>query len=377
MPTIAPSPTVRRSPYYEATLAEGVTEFSTYNHMLMPLSYGDPAAEYRRLTEAAALWDVACERQVEIAGPDAARLVQALVPRRIAGLAVGTAWYVPVCDHRGVLLNDPVLLRLAEDRFWLSIADSDLLLWARAIAAERKLEVEIAEPDVSPLAIQGPKAEDVVAALFDESVRQMGRFRFREVELDGIPLVLCRSGWSHQGGFELFLQDAARGTELWLKVREAGAAFGIGPGAPNEAERIESGLLSWGGDTDDRTNPYEVGLGRYVDLDAPDDTIGIKALRRLQERGPKRHQVGVVLDRAADDDEDGSLEPLDFDGRRAQVYKGVTMAGHMTAMAWSPRLGVNIGLCLVWTGVGPGDEVRIAMPDGREFIGEIRDLPFL
>jgi aminomethyltransferase len=368
MPLIAPGPSVRRSAYYEATVAEGVTAFSVYNHMLMPVSYGDPQAEYRRLTEGVALWDVACERQVEVTGPDAARLVQALVPRRIEALPVGAAWYAPVCDHRGVLLNDPVLLRLAEDRFWFSIADLDLLPWVRAIAAERKMDVQVSEPDVSPLAVQGPRATDVITALFDDSVRQMGQFRFREADLDGIPLVLCRSGWSHQGGFELFLQDVSRGSELWLKVREAGAPYGIGPGAPNEAERIESGLLSWRGDCDDQTNPFEVRLGAHVDLDAPDDTIGIRALRRLQERGPRRHQVGVVLDHD---------RPLPEAEGWAKVFKGATMAGHMTARAWSPRLGANIGLCLVWTGVGPGDQVRLVNPDGSEFPGEIRDLPFL
>lgn len=368
MSRIAPSPTMRPSPYYEATIAEGATAFAVYNHMLMAISFGDPAAEYRRLTEGVALWDVAGERQVEVTGRDAARLVQLLVPRRIERLAPGAAWYAPVCDHRGVLINDPVLLRLAEDRFWFSIADLDLLLWVRAIAAERGLEAEIFEPDVSPLAVQGPRAEDVVAALFDDSVRRMGHFRLRETRLDDIPLVLCRSGWSHQGGFELFLQDGAQGTELWQKVRAAGAPFGIGPGAPNEAERIESGLLSWRGDCDERTTPFEVGLGRYVDLDAPDEVIGIRALRRMQERGAQRHLVGVVLDHD---------RPLPEASGRAEVFRGATLAGTMTTRAWSPRLSANIGLCLIWAGIGPGDEVRIVDRDGRAFEGEIRALPLL
>lgn len=362
------SPRIRRSPFHDATVAAGAAAFSVYNRMLMPTSYGDPAAEYRRLTEGVALWDVACERQVEITGPDAARLVQVLVPRRIGRLEMGMGWYAPICDHRGVLINDPILLRLGPDRFWFSIADSELRLWARAVAAERGLDVEVTEPDVSPLAVQGPKAEDVVATLFDDSIRALGHFRFREMELDGIPLVVARSGWSHQGGFELYLRDGSRGTELWDKVRTAGEPFGIGPGAPNPAERIESGLLSWGGDTDDETNPFEVRMGRYVHLDAPDDTIGIKALRRLQERGPRRHQLGVALEHD---------DPVELDGRTAAVFRGATMAGRMTACAWSPRLGVNIGLCLVWTGIGPGDAVRVAMPDGREVAGEMRDLPFI
>jgi glycine cleavage system aminomethyltransferase T len=368
MATISPSTTIRRSPYYDSTVAEGVTAFSTYNHMLMPMSYGDPDAEYRRLTEGVALWDVGCERQVEVVGMDAARLVQALVPRKIADLLVGAGWYVPVCDHRGVLINDPVLLRLAEDRFWFSVADLDLLYWVRAIAAERRMDVQVFEPDVSPLAVQGPKAEDVVASLFSDSIREIKHFRFREVELGGIPIVLCRSGWSHQGGFELFLQDGSRGNELWSKVREAGHPFGIGPGAPNEPERVESGLLSWNGDTDDQTNPYEVRLGRYVDLGAPNDVIGIKALRRLREEGPTRHQVGVVLDHE---------QPLPEAQVWEQVYKRGTMAGHVTARVWSPRLGHNIGLCLVSTSVSPGDEVRVISEGGTEVTGRIRDLPFL
>lgn len=368
MPTITPGPTMRASAYYAATIAEGVADFAVYNHMLLPLGFGDPAAEYRRLTEGVALWDVAAQRQIEVTGPDAARLAQVLVPRRIAKLPVGAAWYAPVCDHRGVLINDPVLLRLAEDRFWFSIADLDLMPWIRAIAAERGMEVEITEPDVSPLAVQGPRAEDVVAALFDDSVRRMGHFRLREVELDGIPLVLCRSGWSHQGGFELFLRDGSRGTELWRKVREAGAPFDIGPGAPNEAERIESGLLSWRGDCDDRTNPYEVGLGRHVDLDVPDDTIGIKALRRLQERGPQRHLAGIVLEDDA---------PLPEAAGWAQVFAGARMVGHMTTRAWSPRLSANIGLCLIWIGIGPGHEVRVVDADGTEHAGEVREPPLL
>jgi aminomethyltransferase len=345
-----------------------VVSFSIYNHMYMPTGFGDPMAEYDRLLNGVAMWDVAVERQVELAGPDAGRLAQALCPRKLAKMKPGQGWYVPICDHQGILLNDPILLKLAEDRYWLSIADGDLRLWASAVAAERKLDVAVTEPDVSPLAIQGPKAMDVVASLFDDSIRSMGYFRFREVDLDGIPLVLQRSGWSKQGGFELYLRDGSRGTELWNKVKEAGAPFGIGPGCPNGMERVESGLLSYGGDTDDQTNPFEVRMGKSIDLDAPDDTIGIKALRRIHERGPQRHQLGVALDH------EQAIPGLDL---RSKVFKGATMAGHMTANAWSPRLQMNLGLCLVWTGLNPGDTVQVELPDGRRIEGEMRELPVL
>ena len=192
--TISPSPRVRTSPFYACTMAEGAVTATTYNHMLMPTGYGDPIGEYWRLINGVSMWDVSVQRQVELRGPDAGRLAQALVPRKLDKMKPGQGWYVPICDHRGILLNDPVLLKLAEDCFWLSLADGDILFWARAIAGERGLDVEVTEPDVSPLAIQGPKAEDVVASLFDDSIRSIGHFRFREVELEGIPLVIARSG---------------------------------------------------------------------------------------------------------------------------------------------------------------------------------------
>lgn len=365
--TISPNPRVRCSPFYEATLAEGVTSFTTYNHMLMPTGYGDPLGEYWRLINGVSMWDVAVERQVEIIGPDAGKLAQALAPRQIGKQPIGMGWYVPLCDHRGVVLNDPILLKLAEDRFWLSIADSDVLLWARAVAGERNLDVRVFEPDVSPLAIQGPKANEVVASLFGDSIRELGFFRFREAELDGIPLMVARSGWSKQGGFEVYLMDSERGTELWDKVKEAGQPWDIGPGNPNPVERIESGLLSWGGDTDDETNPYEINMGRYVDLDCPDDTIGIKALRQIYQQGPKRQQMGLVLDI----ERETSYFP-----RKGHVFKNNACAGQVTATAWSPRLNSNIGIGLVSTDVGPGDALHVHLPGGLECGAQAKHLPF-
>jgi aminomethyltransferase len=359
---------VRRSPFFDATVADGVTSFSVYNHMYMPTGFGDPIAEYWRLIRGVAMWDVACERQVELHGEDAGKLAQVLCPRKLDKMKVGQGWYVPVCDHNGILLNDPILLKLAEDRYWLSIADGDLLLWAKAVAAERSLAVTVTEPDVSPLAVQGPKAIEVMVDLFGDQVRSLGYFRFREAELDGIPLVLQRSGWSKQGGFELYLRDGSRGTELWNKVKEAGAPYDIGPGCPNGIERVESGLLSFGGDTDAQTNPFEVRMGQYAHLDAPDHTIGIRALREIADRGPQRHQLGVVLDV----DEKMSLFDL-----HSQVFRDATPAGVMTTNTWSPRMEKNIGICLVWNGVHPGDSVTVELPNGKRITGQMRELPFL
>lgn len=366
--TISPSPRIRRSPFFDSTIEDGVVSFATYNHMLMPTGYGDPDAEYDRLLNHVAMWDVAVERQVELVGPDAAKLAQILTPRKLEKLQINQGWYVALCDHRGVILNDPILLKLAEDRFWLSIADSDVLLWARGIAGERKLDVNIFEPDVSPLAIQGPKADDVVGALLGEKALGIRHFRFQEMTLQGIPLMVARSGWSLQGGFELYLMDGSKGDELWNLVKQAGKPYNIGPGNPNPSERTESGLLSWGGDTDDQTNPFEVRMERYIDLDAPDDVVGIQALRDLHAAGIKRHQLGVLFD---------FTDKFGLYDKASEVKINGKVCGSVTAHAWSPRLNRNIGIALLERTVSPGDKVDITLPDGQQTSGILCELPFV
>ena len=363
-----PTPRLRRSPFWEATLAEGVRGFQPYNNMLMPVGYGDPEGEYWRIINGVSMWDVAVERQVELRGPDAAVLAQALCPRDLSKCKVDQGKYVALCDHRGVLINDPILLKLSDDRYWLSIADSNILFWARAVAAERGLNVEVFEPDVSPLAVQGPKAEDVVASIFGDWVRDLKYFWFREAEVEGVPVQVARSGWSKQGGFELYLMDGSKATKLWNIVKEAGQPWGIGPGNPNMSERIESGLLSYGGDTDDNTNPFEVRMGRYVDLDVPDDVIGIQALRRIAEEGPKRHQVGIRLD-----SDDPTVAPH---SARYDVTQDGRKVGMMTNGVLSYRMKCWIGFGLLSVDATLGSRVTVHR-EGRADDGTLVDLPFL
>ena len=365
--TVFPTARLRPSPFYGAVLAEGITTASVYNRMIMPASYGNREAEYWRLINGVYMWDVAVERQVQITGPDAAKLAQVLSPRDLSKCKVGQGKYIPLCNHKGTLINDPILLKLDEDKFWFSIADSDVWQWARAIAAERGLDVEVTEPDVSPLAVQGPKAEDVVASIFGDWVRSIKYFWFRETEIAGIPVAVQRSGWSKQGGFEIYLQDGSKGTQLWNIVKEAGLPFGIGPGAPTSAERTESGLVSVGGDTDDTTNPFEVRLGKYVDLDVPDDTVGIQALRQIAKDGPKRHQLGLVLDQGVPEALGFAWESVHFDGEKI---------GDMTNCVWSPRMMRNIGYGLVSTSAKIGDIVTVQRPSGP-VSAKLVDLPFL
>lgn len=364
--SIFPSARLRPSPFYEAAVAEGMVAASIYNRMIMPTSYGDPEAEYWRIMNGVSQWDVGVERQVQLKGPDAGTLAQILSPRDLSKCKVGQGKYIPLCNHKGTIINDPILLKLADDLYWFSIADSDIWFWARAIAQERGLDVEVSEPDVSPMAIQGPKAEDVVASVVGDWVRETKYFWFRETEIEGIPVAVQRSGWSKQGGFEIYLRDGSRGTELWNIFKEAGQPWGIGPGAPATPERIESGLVSVGGDTNDTTNPFEVRLGAYVDLDVPDDVVGIQALRRIKEEGVKRHQLGIVLE---------GFGPADFGFSWKDVYKGDERIGDMTCCNWSYRFKRNIGYGLVGVEHQPGDLVSVFFA-GEPVPGKLVQLPF-
>ena len=364
---ITPSARLRPSPFYAATLSEGVTAFTTYNNMLMPTSYGHPEQEYWRLINGVSQWDVAVERQVQLQGPDAARLAQILCPRDLSRCQVGQGKYVPLCNHDGVLINDPILLKLDDERYWLSIADSNIWFWARAIAAERGLRVTVSEPDVSPLAVQGPKGEDVVASIFGGWVRALKYFWFKESSIEGIPVAVARSGWSKQGGFELYLMDGSRGTQLWNIVREAGRAWDIGPGNPNVCERIESGLISWGGDTDKDTNPFEVRMEKYVNLDVADDVVGIQALRRIHRGGVRRQQLGVMLE---------GDRPTELGFHWHGIYKDGHRVGDLTNCVWSYRLKRNIGFGLVAASCSVQDEV-VVRKDGKDIQAKLTSLPFI
>lgn len=365
------SPRIRMTPYQAATVAAGLSDFSVYNKMIMPTSYGDLEAEYDRLINGVAIWDVSVERQVQIEGPDADACAQYLTSRDLSKMVEGQGKYVAICDHDGVLLNDPVLLKLSGNRYWFSIGDSDLLLWAKAVAAEKGFDVKVTEPDVSPLAVQGPKATDLIAELFGESVRDLKYFWFVETELDGIPLVLCRSGWSKQGGYELFLQDWSAGNELWDRIVAAGAKYDIGPGAPNHVERVESGLLSYGGDNTPDSNPFEVGLARYVDVDCEADYIGKAALQKVAAAGPERLFVGLFVD--ATKEEVGAW-PLT---ERTPVMQDGARIGTMSAIVHSHRLDRTIAIAQVNAGVvAAGGPVEVESPAGT-FAAEITDLPFI
>ena len=370
MNRITLSPRIRTTPFHESTSAAGATDISVYNKMVMPTSYGDLKAEYDRLINGVAIWDVSVERQVQISGPDSDIATQYFTSRDISKMVEGQGKYVAMCDHEGRILNDPVLMKLSGGRYWFSLADHDMLLWCKGIAAERGWDVEVTEPDVSPLAVQGPKAEDLTADLFGEQIRDIRLFRFIETDLDGIPLVLCRSGWSKQGGFELFLQDGSRGNDLWDKVMAAGEKYDIGPGAPNHVERVESGLLSWGGDNTPDSNPFEAGMAPYVDTDTDVEYIGKAALQGVVAAGgPERLFVGLNIDSTITE-----AWPLP---ERTPIMANGEQVGTLAAIVHSHRLGRTIGLGQVRRDVvDAGTSVEVQTPTGPAK-ATTQALPFL
>ena len=329
---------IRKSPYFDATVRWGATGFSVYNHMYIPRDFGDPEQNFWNLVNDAILCDVAVERQVEITGPDAYKFIQLLTPRDLSKLAVGQCKYVLITNEKGGILNDPVLLRLAENHFWLSLSDSDILLWAQGVAVHSGLNVNIQEPDVSPLQLQGPKSGDIMAKLFGENIKDLKYYWLREIELEGIPLVVSRTGWSSELGYELFLRDGSQGDRLWEAIMTAGKEYGLQPGHTSSIRRIEGGMLSYHADADIHTNPFEVDLERLVSLDNEINFIGKEALRQIKQDGIKRKQVGLEIDCDPLQGPNTNFWPISINGK---------FMGKVTSAVYSPRLKKNIALAML------------------------------
>ena len=329
---------IRKSPFFDATVRWGATGFSVYNHMYIPRDFGDPEKNFWNLVNDAILCDVAVERQVEITGPDAFHFIQLLTPRDLSKLSIGQCKYVLITNEKGGILNDPVLLRLGENHFWLSLSDSDILLWAQGVAVNSGLNVSIEEPDVSPLQLQGPKSREIMVKLFGENIRDLKYYWLKELELDGIPLVVSRTGWSTELGYELFLRDGTQGDRLWEMIMMAGNEYGLQPGHTSSIRRIEGGMLSYHADADIHTNPFEVGLERLVSLDSEINFIGKKALTEIYKNGVKRQQIGM------------EIEGDSFKGPNTvfwQVFCDDKIVGKVTSAVFSPRLEKNIALAMV------------------------------
>lgn len=355
MPQISLSRRLRRTPFSEGVEAAGVKAYTVYNRMLLPTVFESVEADYRHLKTHVQVWDVSCERQVELRGPDAARLMQMLTPRDLRGMLPGQCFYVPIVDETGGMLNDPVAVKLSEDRWWVSIADSDLLLWVKGLANGYRLDVLVDEPDVSPLAVQGPKADDLMARVFGDRVRDIRFFKFDMFQFEGRDLAVARSGYSKQGGFEIYVDGSETGMPLWNALFAAGENLNVRAGCPNLIERIEGGLLSYGNDMTDDNTPHECGLGKFCNTHTAIGCIGRDALLRVAKEGPVQQIRPIAIDGDA-------VPPCD---RPWSIFADGKQVGQVTSAVWSPDFQTNVSIGMLrlshWDA---GTSVEVETPDG-------------
>lgn len=342
---------LKKSPYEQRAMEHGATLFSLYNKMTLPMVYGSWEKTYEHLCEHVQLWDVACQRQVEIVGPDALRLTELITPRDVSRCAVGQCLYAPLCDENGGIMNDPIILRLAEDRFWLSIADSDVCFWVKGVAYGRGFDVSVFEPDVSPLAIQGPKADDLMAEAVGEHTRDIRFFWFIDETVVGTPVKIARSGWSGQGGFEVYLQDSSKGNELWDFFWDVGQKYNVGAGAPNLIERLETGLKSYGADMTIEHNPFEASLEPYIDVDKEAEYMCRDVLVRVRDEGPARRLVKIFIEGDLLPDMRYDWPVFEHDGNQV---------GIVTSKAWSQKFDTNFAFAMIDAPhMVPGSTLRV------------------
>ncbi len=367
---------IRRTPYTNLVEEHGVSDFTVVNHMLLPKGFKNSVEnDYWHLSKNVQIWDVSCQRQVQISGPDAFKLVQKLTPRSIKKMETGKCFYIPILNENAGMINDPVLLKLDDDMYWISIADSDILLWAKGYAIGLNLDVNIQEPDVYPLAIQGPKAEELMISVFGKDIKKIKFFNYRVMDFMGTKQIIARSGYSKQDGFEIYFKTHDKlfdsiemGEQLWKTLWKAGQKFNITPGCPNLIDRIEGGLMSYGNDFTSENNPLECNLEKYCQSDDNHDFIGREALKEIQKNGVKQKIRGIVFD---GDPCSGIGQPLPV------LSKDDKKIGQVTSGIYSPRVKKNIGLSMIlkdyWS---VGEEVKVLSSDNVLRKGMITSLPF-
>ena len=359
-------PTIRRSPYFERTLAHGACDFMVYNHTYMPMGYGrDPRDDYRALIERVTLWDVGAERQCELRGPGSLVLADHLAPRRLADLEVGECRYTPVCDRAGAIMCECIVLRPWDDVVWFSHSDVDLSLWVAGIALARGDDAAVAEADVAPVQLQGPRAADVLSGLADRDLAELGRHRCAPMRIAGVETVVSNTGWSREPGYEIYPLESGSAVELWDALCAAGEPHGLLVTGPNIVRAVEQGISDTQYATNSDMNPIEAGIGPLLDLDR--DFVGGEALRAVHHDGPARHMIGLVCDGEPFPPMDRYWPVTTADGAAAGVARWAV---------YSFALERNIAVCLVDVRVDETGGLLVQAPDGPRR-GEPHPTPFV
>ena len=358
---------LRSTPYTDRIESQGVSSYTVYNHMLLPASFKSLESDYAHLKKYVQVWDVAAERQVEISGKDSAKLVQLMTCRDLSKSKVGKCYYAPLIDGDGLLVNDPIINKLAEDKWWLSIADADVIFFAKGLAAGNNFDVKIIEPNVNILAVQGPLSDNLMSKIFGEEIRQLKFFNFKYFEFKEKKYFIARSGWSKQGGFEIYVEDNLAGQDLYDYLFEYGAEFNVRPGCPNLIERIESALLSYGNDFDNRDNPLEANFEKFMNLESEANFLGKEKLKKIKKEGVKRKLMGVKIDH----------NKIDMYCEKTLFDDNNNIVGFVRSATYSPTFKQIIGIAMInkpyWDSK---DQFKIEI-DEKIFVGTICDLPFI
>ena len=364
---IAKSRRVRSTPYTSRIENQGVTAYTVYNHMLLPAAFGSLEESCDHLKKNVQIWDVAAERQVEISGKDAAKLVQLMTCRDLSKSKVGRCYYCPLIDENGNLVNDPVILKLAEDRWWISIADSDVIFFAKGLASGNKFDVKIFEPIVDILAVQGPKSFDLMEKVFGEKIKELKFFGFDYFTFNGAKHLIARSGWSKQGGFEIYVENTDSGLKLYDHLFEIGKEFNVRPGCPNLIERIESGLLSYGNDFDNNDNPFQCGFDKYIDLETNINFLGKDKLKKIKEKGIDRKLMGVQID----------LTKILLTSSLNIKNNDGNIIGELRSACYSPHFKKVIGIAMIKEPYCKASSSGTIEIDGNSLALKVCDLPFI
>ncbi|MEM7207239.1 MAG: glycine cleavage T C-terminal barrel domain-containing protein [Pseudomonadota bacterium] len=361
------NPRIRKSPFFASSLKYGATEFHPYNGMWMPVGYDTPINEYWNTVERAGLWDVAVQRCVQISGPDAESFTNLLTPRDVSNVNVGQCRYLVLTNQDGGIINDPVMLRIAEDKFWMSTADADMYLWAKGVATYSGHDVQIDTPHVYPMQIQGPASPSIVAAVFGDDILDLKYYHWMFGSVDDIDVVISRTGFSSEVGFEVYLLGRERGDELWEKIMSAGKPLGLSAGSPNRIRRVEGGVLDFGSDMTPDENPFEMGMERLIDFNKT-DFIGKAALEKIRDEGAARKIVGVFVSGA----------PFEKNNEhRWTALRNGKQIGAVTQAVYSPRLERNIGFALLdATQINNDAGLTVDTPEGVRDLS-ITSMPFV
>jgi len=365
--SIAKSRRLRSTPYTSRIEKQGVTAYTVYNHMLLPAAFGSLEDSYTHLKKDVQIWDVAAERQVEIQGKDSAKLVQLMTCRNLSKSKIGRCYYCPIIDDAGNLVNDPVVLKLAEDKWWISIADSDVIFFAKGLASGYKLNVKIIEPVVDIIAIQGPKSFSLMAKIFGKPITELKFFGFDYFDFEGTKHLIARSGWSKQGGYEVYVQNTKSGQKLYDHVFEVGKEFNVKPGCPNLIERIESGLLSYGNDFDNNDNPFECGFDQYVSLDSEINFLGKEKLKKIKSEGIQKKLMGVKFDIK----EISLVDSLNLKDEKNNII------GELRSACYSPHFKKVIGIAMLKKPYWEASKTVKVEINGNICTGNVCDLPFI